>query len=168
MKKIAIFSTLVAAFFVAGCATTSQTSNTIPSDTASNVAASVENALPYIKAGATVACAVAIQQVAPTNRVEIIHQINAVSVAVAALSSGNVPTPDQLSTVLKQFSVNDSQWTILASALQDIYNQNFNKLNGNVKVAVDVLNAIASGCQQATQNYVNSLPAQSATTNSVN
>ena len=137
-----------------GCTTTgSTTGNT--TNTTSNVATSIENALPYIKAGATVACNLAIQQVAVETRAEVVRQINAVSIAVVALSSGNVPTPGELNTVLNRFNVNDAQWTILVSALQDLYNQNFNKLEGNALLAARVLNAIAAGCQSATTTACN-------------
>jgi hypothetical protein len=40
------------------------------------------------------------------------------------------------------------------SVIKDIYAQQFARLDGNTALAIKVLNAIASGCKDATASYV--------------
>jgi len=159
MKKI-LFGTLlgISLLFTPGCTTTP---NTLPPNTTS-----VDNILPYVKAGTIVACAAAIQQVKPEDRLQVAHQINAVSVAVVALTAGQIPTPQQLHDVLLQFAPNQAGWAVYATAIQDIYAENFSKLNNDARLAVLILGKIAQGCQEASGVYIQE-HANSPTTNIV-
>ena len=82
--------------------------------------------------------------------------INHVSTVVEALTIGQTPTPDQLQKALTDYLPQDkTHWAKYVIALKDIYAAQFTKLNGDAALAVKVLNAIAGGCKDATQEYVN-------------
>jgi len=118
--------------------------------------ASVEAALPYISPAVTLACTVVLEQaLSPDDRVEKAKMINHVATVVEALTQGSTPTPDQLQKALTDYLPADkTHWAKYIVALKDIYAAQFAKLNGDAKLGVDVLNAIAKGCKTATEEYV--------------
>lgn len=116
----------------------------------------VENALPYIAPAVTLACTVVLEQaVSSEDRAEKAKMINHVATIVEALTNGATPTPDQLQKALTDYlPIEKTHWTKYVVALKDIYAAQFSKLNGDAKLGVDVLNAIAKGCKTATDEYV--------------
>ena len=135
---------------VAGCATTGGNSNNDPAQT-------VENALPYIAPAVTLTCTVVLDQaVSDSDRAEKAKMINNVATIVEGLTRGAAPTPDQLQKALTDYlPVEKTHWAKYVVAIKDLYATQFNKVGGNAKLAVDVLNAIAKGCKDATESYVN-------------
>jgi len=135
---------------VAGCATTGSNSNNDPAQT-------VENALPYIAPAVTLTCTVVLDQaVSDSDRAEKAKMINNVATIVEGLTRGAAPTPDQLQKALTDYlPVEKTHWAKYVVAIKDLYATQFNKVGGNAKLAVDVLNAIAKGCKDATESYVN-------------
>jgi hypothetical protein len=136
--------------FLAGCATTG---NHTPNDPAQTV----ENALPYIAPAVTLTCTVVLDQaVSDSDRAEKAKMINNVATIVEGLTRGSTPTPDQLQKALTDYlPVEKTHWAKYVVAIKDLYATQFNKVGGNAKLAVDVLNAIAKGCKDATESYVN-------------
>lgn len=138
-------------FLMVGCATTNTSSdNQIGGTTA------VENALPYIKPAVILACTVVLEQaLSPEDRVEKAKMINNVATVVESLTTGQTPTPDQLQKALADhLPIEKTHWAKYVVAVKDIYASQFSKLNGDAALAVKVLNAIASGCKDATEEYV--------------
>ena len=135
---------------ITGCATTGGNSNNDPAQT-------VENALPYIAPAVTLTCTVVLDQaVSDSDRAEKTKMINNVATIVEGLTRGSTPTPDQLQKALSDYlPVEKTHWAKYVVAIKDLYATQFNKVGGNVKLAVDVLNAIAKGCKDATESYVN-------------
>jgi uncharacterized iron-regulated protein len=139
---------------IASCATTSGSGDkqggTIDSRS------SVEIALPYISPAVTLACTVVLEQALSTDdRIEKAKLINHVATVVEALTQGATPTPDQLQKALTDYLPADkTHWAKYVVALKDIYAAQFTKLNGDAKLGIDVLNAIAKGCKTATDEYV--------------
>lgn len=117
----------------------------------------VEAALPYIAPAVTLACTVVLDQaVSESDRAEKAKMINNVATIVEGLTRGSTPTPDQLQKALSDYLPQEkTHWAKYVVAVRDIYAAQFNKLDGNVKLGVDVLNAIAKGCKTATEEYVN-------------
>lgn len=115
----------------------------------------VENALPYIAPAVTLACTVVLEQaLSPEDRAEKAKMINHVATVVEALTSGNTPTPDQLQKALTDYlPAEKTHWAKYIVTVKDIYAAQFTKLNGDAKLGVDVLNAIAKGCKTATDEY---------------
>lgn len=116
----------------------------------------VENALPYIAPAVTLACTVVLEQaVSADDRVEKAKMINHVATIVEGLTSGTTPTPDQLQKALLDYlPAEKTHWAKYISVVKDIYAAQFAKLNGDAKLGIDVLNAIAKGCKTATDEYV--------------
>jgi len=151
-----IFLPLALTVILAGCATNnggnggSEVGGTTPKQ-------AVENALPYIAPAVTLACTVVLEQaVSPEDRVEKAKMINQVATIVEGLTRGATPTPDQLQKALLDYlPAEKTHWAKYITVVKDIYAAQFAKLDGDAKLGVDVLNAIARGCKTATDGYVN-------------
>jgi len=141
-------------FLLAGCATTNTGGNANVGGTTPKHA--VENALPYIAPAVTLACTVVLEQaLSPEDRAQKAKMINNVATIVEGLTNGNTPTPDQLQKALTDYLPQDkTHWAKYVVVVKDIYAAQFTKLNGDAKLGVDVLNAIAKGCKTATEQYV--------------
>jgi predicted thioredoxin/glutaredoxin len=134
---------------IAGCATTG-------TDGKIDAAQTVENALPYIAPAVTLTCTVVLNQaLSPADRVEKAKMINHVAAIVEGLTAGATPTPEQLQRALTDYlPVEKTHWVNYVTSIKDLYAAQFGKINGNAKLTIDVLNAIAKGCKDATANYV--------------
>lgn len=134
-----------------GCATTPSGGGKDSPQTA------VESALPYIAPAVTLACTVVLEQaLTPEDKVEKAKMINHVAAIVESLTSGTAPSPDQLKKALTDYlPVEKTHWVNYVTAVKDIYAAQFTRVDGNTKLAVDVLHAIAKGCKDATEQYVN-------------
>lgn len=151
MNKLTIAAVALMSLFMVGCSTTNTGGdNQVGGTTA------VENALPYIKPAVILACTVVLEQaLSPEDRVEKAKMINNVATIVQSLTVGQTPTPDQLQKALMDYlPAEKTHWSKYIVALKDIYAAQFAKLNGDAALAVKVLNAIASGCKDATEEYV--------------
>jgi len=141
-------------FLVAGCVTNNTGGDANVGGTTPKQA--VENALPYIAPAVTLACTVVLEQaVSGDDRVEKAKMINNVATIVESLTNGNTPTPDQLQKALTDYLPQEkTHWAKYIVVVKNIYAAQFTKLNGDAKLGVDVLNAIAKGCKTATEQYV--------------
>lgn len=149
-----IFLPLALITILAGCSTTNNGGNSDVGGTTPKQA--VENALPYIAPAVTLACTVVLEQaVSPEDRVEKAKMINHVATIVESLTRGSTPTPDQLQKALTDYLPTEkTHWVKYITVVKDIYAAQFAKLNGDAKLGIDVLNAIAKGCKTATDEYV--------------
>jgi len=154
MNKI-IVSLSLASFLLIGCATNNPDSgsNNVGGTTPKQA---VENALPYIAPAVTLACTVVLEQaVSAEDRVEKAKMINHVATIVESLTRGSTPTPDQLQKALMDYlPAEKTHWAKYITVVKDIYAAQFAKLDGDAKLGIDVLNAIAKGCKTATDEYV--------------
>ena len=148
MNKLQLAAVALLSVFFVGCATT----NTGKVD----VATSVENTLPYVKPAVVLACTVVLDQaVSGNDRIEKAKMINHVAGIVEGLTAGNTPTPAQLQKALNDYLPSEkTHWANYVTVIKDLYSQQFARLDGNGALAVKVLNAIASGCKDATASYV--------------
>lgn len=137
---------------ITGCATTGGNNDSVGGTTPKQA---VENALPYISPAVTLACTVVLEQaVSPEDRVEKAKMINNVATIVEGLTRGATPTPDQLQKALIDYLPQEkTHWAKYVNVVKDIYAAQFVRLNGDAKLGVDVLNAIAKGCKTATDEY---------------
>jgi hypothetical protein len=123
--------------------------------TTSTPAQKVEQALPYIKPAVTLACTAVLEAaVSPEDKLEKARMIHDVARVVRSLSSGNVPSANDLDKTIANFLPQKTHWTNFASSLSDVYQNMFRQINGDPALALKVLNAIADGCVAATQGYV--------------
>lgn len=152
MNKLnSLIAVALMGIFMVGCSTT----NT-GGDNQIGGTTGVENALPYIKPAVILACTVVLEQaLSPEDRVEKAKMINHIATIVESLTVGQTPTPDQLQKALTDYlPAEKTHWAKYVVALKDIYAAQFAKLNGDAALAVKVLNAIAAGCKDATEEYV--------------
>ena len=152
MKNILPF--VLIPFLVAGCATNNTGGDSDIGGTTPKQA--VENALPYISPAVTLACTVVLEQaLSPEDRIDKAKMINHVATIVESLTRGATPTPEQLQKALTDYlPAEKTHWSKYISVVKDIYAAQFAKLDGDAKLRVDVLNAIAKGCKTATDEYV--------------
>lgn len=150
-----ILPLLALPFLIAGCSTTN-TGGQDTTGTTTTAADGVKAALPYIAPAVTLACTVVLEQaLSPEDRAEKAKMINHVATVVESLTRGSTPTPDQLKNALTDYLPQEkTHWVVYVNAVKDIYAQQFARLGGDSKLAVDVLNAIAKGCKDATASYV--------------
>jgi len=151
MNKLKLIAIALMGIFMVGCSTTNTGGdNQVGGTTA------VENALPYIKPAVILACTVVLEQaLSLEDRVEKAKMINNVATVVESLTVGQTPTPDQLQKALTDYlPVSKTHWAKYVVVVKDIYAAQFAKLNGNAELGVKVLNAIAAGCKDATEQYV--------------
>ena len=148
MNKLQLTAVALLSVFLGACATTQTGKIDAP--------ASVENALPYIKPAVILACTVVLDQATSgDDRIEKAKMINHVASIVEGLTVGTAPTPEQLQKALTDYLPEEkTHWVNYVSVIKDIYAQQFAKLDGNTALAIKVLNAIASGCKDATASYV--------------
>jgi hypothetical protein len=148
MNKLNLITVALLSLFLGACATT----NTGKVD----VATSVENTLPYVKPAVVLACTVVLDQaVSGNDRVEKAKMINHVAAIVEGLTIGNTPTPAELQKALNDYlPAEKTHWANYITVIKDLYAQQFARLDGNAALAIKVLNAIASGCKDATASYV--------------
>lgn len=139
---------------LAGCSTTNTGGGSDVGGTTPKQA--VESALPYIAPAVTLACTVVLDQaVSPEDRVEKAKMINHVATIVESLTRGSTPTPDQLQKALTDYLPQEkTHWVKYVTVVKDIYAAQFIKIDGDAKLGIDVLNAIAKGCKAATDEYV--------------
>jgi hypothetical protein len=148
MNKLQLVAVALLSVFLGACATT-------PTGQV-DAATSVSNALPYVKPAVVLACTVVLDQALSANdRVEKAKMINHVASIVEGLTLGNAPTPAELQKALNDYLPSEkTHWVNYVSVIKDIYAQQFARLDGNTALAIKVLNAIASGCKDATASYV--------------
>lgn len=152
MKYLPLFALIP--FLLTGCSTTN-TGGESTSSTTTNAADNVKAALPYIAPAVTLACTVVLEQaLSPEDKIDKAKMINHVASIVESLTRGSTPTPDELRNALSDYLPQEkTHWVVYVNAVKDIYAAQFNRLDGNGKLAVDVLNAIAKGCKDATASY---------------
>jgi len=148
MNKLNLIAVAFLSVFLGACATT-------PTGQV-DAATSVENALPYVKPAVVLACTVVLDQaVSGDDRIEKAKMINHVATIVEGLTVGTAPSPAQLQKALSDYlPAEKTHWANYVSVIKDIYAQQFARIDGNAALAIKVLNAIASGCKDATASYV--------------
>jgi hypothetical protein len=151
MNKLLIIALLP--LLMVGCATTDTNNNNATGGT--TAVENVKAALPYVAPAVTLACTVVLEQaVSPQDRVEKAKMINHVATVVEGLTRGSTPTPEELQDALEDYLPTEkTHWVSYVNVIKDIYAQQFSKLGGDGKLAVEVLNAIAKGCKDATASY---------------
>jgi len=80
--------------------------------------------------------------------------VYSVATAVRTLSGGNVPTPEELNTVIRQFTPASSNWAFIAQAIGAVWANYYPQVKGNPKLALQYLEAIASGCETAARPFI--------------
>ena len=151
MNKLLLIALLP--LLMTGCTTTSNNNNNATGGT--TAAENIKTALPYVAPAVTLACTVVLEQaLSPQDRIDKAKMINHVATVVEGLTRGATPTPDELQDALEDYLPTEkTHWVSYVNVIKDIYAQQFAKLGGDGKLAVELLNAIAKGCKDATASY---------------
>jgi len=129
----------------------------------STASTDIELALPLIRTGAAVATGGVLNFAVtdPAKRTALAGKMYTAASAVYSLSGGTFPTPAQFQSSIIAFggSQKDAAYSQFAVAISGLYSSYYSKLiTGDKKTAVDLLNAIAGGVEDATQAYVTTPP----------
>jgi hypothetical protein len=115
----------------------------------------VQSYLPYIEPTVAIAAS-AVFSIATsgTDRVKKAQIVYNVAVVVEALSKGASLTPEQFEALLSESMPKKEQWASFAVSISSVYSSVYYRVNGDAKVALDTLAAIASGLKRAAQPYI--------------
>jgi hypothetical protein len=131
--------------------------NTTPS-TPVTVSTISDADLNIIQGAATVATGAVLQflETTPSSRSDLANQIYASANALYSLSTGVVPSGDQINATILSFSSSNpvANYTQYAAALSGIYAAELAKFGPNSKNAIAILGAIAQGAQNGAKVYV--------------
>jgi hypothetical protein len=120
---------------------------------------SIETALPLVRTGAAVATGGVLNFAVTQSgaRTRLANEMYSAASAVYSLSGGTFPTPAQFQASIVAFggSQTDAAYAQFSVAIAGLYSAYYPKLvTGDTKTAMDLLNAIAGGIEDATQAYV--------------
>lgn len=96
--------------------------------------------------------------VAEADRIEAAQYVFAVARAIRSLAGGNVPTAAELKAAIHAFTPADGKWTILATNIASIYAAIYPRIQGNGALALEYLEAVAAGCEDAASAFLPSSP----------
>ncbi len=121
-----------------------------------NTQTAIQDSIPYLEPAVAIACGSALQfAVTDADRKEIANEIDGIAKAVRTLSTGVAPTVDQLKSVIDLWAPKQDKYAELSIALGALYAGVYPQLikNPNPQLALQVLEAIAKGCEDAAAPY---------------
>ena len=116
--------------------------------TVQNIEAS--DILPFVRPAVSLACTGVLNLALDgQDRIEKANMVFAVAKAVRTLSSGTVPSPSDLASVIDLWMPDKSHWSKLSTTISGVYAGAFKQLQGNPLLAVQLLEQIAQGCEDS-------------------
>ena len=160
------FAILPCASLLTSCATGS-----IKAPTAADVTTTVQKSLPYLRTSASLATTGVMLAIKPASRAQTASYISSACVGMRTLTGDTVPTAAQLKAVIAQFTTpkgatanpDAAIYQSLATSVVNLYSSVLPQLQGNAALAVQVIDNIASGCEDAVAPF---LPAPTAASRS--
>jgi hypothetical protein len=89
----------------------------------------------------------------PADRVGIANEIYSVAHAVRTLSGGHVPTQAEMQATIANFTPNGAKWSNIGTAIAGVWGGVYPQVQGNPKLALQYLEAIATGAEDAAAAY---------------
>ena len=93
-----------------------------------------------------------------TDRVQVANYIYSVAHGIRTLSTGAVPSPTDLAATVSLFTTQGAKWTSLGTSISSVYGGIYANIKGNPKLCLEYLEAIASGCEDASNAYLPAKP----------
>lgn len=108
-----------------------------------------------IRTATTLVCVNAINfAVNEEDRTATVNYIYGVAHAVRTLSGGKVPTQAELKRVIDLFTPDGGKWVTLATNISSVWGAIYPRVQGNSALALQYLEAIAGGCEDAAKAFV--------------
>lgn len=93
--------------------------------------------------------------VSDTDRAQVADYIYSIAKGIRTLSGGKVPTTGDVEHAVGLFSPgNSKRWASLGTSIAGVYGGVFAQIKGNPKLALEYLEAIAGGCEDAAAQFV--------------
>jgi xanthosine utilization system XapX-like protein len=143
MKNLSIYLISIATMLLVGCITTQ-----------TNL---VQDALPAIPMAVSIAGTLALNLgVKDASQRQIIsNQMYAVAVAIRSLAGGTAPTPDSVKNAVSSFTGKDPSIDGVVNAIGSIWAAYYPSIKGDPSLALQFLEEIAKGSEQAAKNVGN-------------
>jgi hypothetical protein len=110
----------------------------------------VSDALPLIRPAVSVACNGVLQlATSGQDKIDKANMVYACAKAVRTLASGSVPKPNDLKAVIDLWMPKLDHWANLSTTISGLYAGEFSQLQGNPQLAVEILEQISLGCEDA-------------------
>jgi hypothetical protein len=159
--QVVLAAVVIPVLGLTACSTTASTTGT--SGSASTGTSLIETQLPVIRVGASVATGAVLDfgVSQSATRTRLANEMYSAANAVYSLSGGTFPTAAQFQATILAFGGTqaDATYTQFATAIASLYAAYYPKIaTGDAKTAIDLLNAIAGGIEDATQAYVTTPP----------
>lgn len=88
--------------------------------------------------------------VAPADRADVARDLYAAASVFNQFSAGHIPTAAELQSAIKLVTpAHAEEWTVLTTNICGIWSAIYPSVQGNSKLALDYLQAIAAGCQDS-------------------
>jgi hypothetical protein len=118
----------------------------------------VQSYLPYIEPTVAIAAS-AVFSIATngSDRVKKAQIVYNIAVVVEALSRGASLTPEQFEALLSESMPKKEQWASFAVSISSVYSSVYYRVNGDAKIALDTLAAIAAGLKKSAKPYLPSI-----------
>jgi hypothetical protein len=119
----------------------------------------IQDSLPYLPTATSIAAGLIVNLSVSDveKRQEVYDYMYTWAVAVRSLSGGQAPTVDQFKEIIGKYAPSQAGWADVATALSSVYATYYPSIQGDPKLALQVLEAIAKGCEQ-TAEKVKGLP----------
>lgn len=93
--------------------------------------------------------------VAPADRADIARDLYAAASVFNQFSAGHVPTPAELQAAIQLVTPNHAdEWITLTTNICGIWSAIYPSIQGNGALAMQYLQAIAAGCQDAASSFL--------------
>ncbi|REK56949.1 MAG: hypothetical protein DWQ49_09585 [Bacteroidetes bacterium] len=150
MKAILVGIATIGLIFMPGCAV-------FKSLTGGDIRETVEASLPFIETGAYLACTEVLAQAGESeaDRAAKAKHIFHVARSIRSLSGGKAPSPEEMMENIRLYAPDKEHWWKLSLQLGRVYEDAYKEIhNENAKVVLDVLEAIATGCEDAARPFI--------------
>lgn len=130
---------LLIPLFCVGCASTSQ---------------NVQNSLPYLPTATSIASGLIVNLTVtdPEKKKEVYNYMYYWASLFRSLSGGE--TPDKVRELISLYAPSQSEWADVAIALSSVYASYYPEIKGDTKLGLQVLEALAQGCEKTAEKVI--------------
>lgn len=114
-----------------------------------------DNVAPYARAGVALTCRLVLNfAVDDGDRVEKAKWIAGIAGGVRTLMTGEIVTPAQVENVVNLWTPEKPHWAKLVTDIGRVYAAVYPQINGDVRLTMEVLGAVAAGAEDASLEYL--------------